>query len=344
MSNTKLAIESQIHIALSPWDLTDDYNRHAGVTLLSALEHCSQPATVHLLYDAKFSIGKEREEAYNKSCYQKIAEKYSCQIQYHHVELPEWINTIPSVKKWTPGTLMRLCLPDILNTNIDKILYFDCDMVVNTNIDVLCSLPIDEYYLAAVKDTSTESFGKHRKKQYQRLNIPFDSYFCAGTIILNLKKIRSEDIHFSEMLFNYLYENQNLPFLDQDMLNWFCQGSYLELDEKYNIYSDRPDAIQYIDDAIIHYIGRYKPWKAYLGDIDNPYWEYLIQTPWCEDKKNLIKYIRNSPDIEKCFNILPNYVLALKKYGRRTRVINTIKLISSIVSTLITESMQFLKR
>ena len=192
--------------------------------------------------------------------------------------------------------------------------------------------------------TTISTFGKQRRKYYTKHSIPINSYFCSGIIIINLGKIRNDSINFSKILFNYLHDNPDLPYPDQDMLNWFCQGSYLELDEKYNIYSDRPDATQYLNDGIIHYIGRYKPWKAYLGDIDNPYWEYLIQTPWCEDKENLIKYIRNSPDIEKCFSILPNYVLALRKYGRRTRVINTIKLISSIVSTLITESMQSLKR
>lgn len=342
MSNPKLDIKPQIHVALSPWNLTDDYNRHAGVTILSILEHCSQPVTIHLLYDANLSIGKRDCEKYNKSCYQKIADKFGCQLQYHHVELPEWINTIPSVKKWTPGTLMRLCLPEILSSDIDKVLYLDCDMVVNTNIDTLYSLPIDEYYLAAVKDTSTGSFGKHRKKIYHKHNIPFESYFCAGTIILNLNKIRRDNVNFSEIMFNYLHENQNLPFLDQDILNWFCQGKYLELDEKYNIYSDRPDAYKYLNDGIIHYIGRYKPWKAYLGEIDDPYWKYLAQTPWCEDEQNLIKYLRNAPDIEKCFSVFPNYVLALRKYGRGKRAINTIKLISSILSTLVKESVKSL--
>ena len=76
----RLPTSSTIHIAISPWNLTDDYNRHAGVTLLSLLEHCSQPVTVHLLYDANLSIGKEKEEAYTKSCYQKICQKYNAAI------------------------------------------------------------------------------------------------------------------------------------------------------------------------------------------------------------------------------------------------------------------------
>ena len=34
-------VDSRIHIALSPGDLTDDYNRHAGATLLSILKNSS---------------------------------------------------------------------------------------------------------------------------------------------------------------------------------------------------------------------------------------------------------------------------------------------------------------
>lgn len=301
--------QSIIHLALSPWDLTDDYNRHAGVTLLSFLDHCNKDTQVivHLLYDAKLSIGKEQETEYNKSCYQKIAEQYNCSVFFHPIELPEWLNSIPAIKTYTPGTMLRLYLPDIL-PEVDKIIYIDCDIVVLTDIDVLWRVPVDTYYLAGCLDrvVIASSTGL-RKKYQQKRGIPTDKYFNAGVLLLNLNKIRLESPDFTDRLMQYLHDTPDLNFLDQDLLNWFCQGKFFILNEKYNVFSHRRDAFVFVDDCILHYASRGKPWKRYGGKIDDPYWKYLVQTPWAEDRGKLAQYVRAAPDISKCFSILPVY-------------------------------------
>ena len=271
--------------------------------MLSALDHCSSPVTIHLLYDANLSVGKEREEAYNKSCYQKIADKYGCELQYHHVDLPEWIHELDSVKRWTPGTLMRIALPKII-TDIEKIIYFDCDMVINTDVKPLWNTNIDNYYLAAVPDSAVQNFGRKRKKYYSKKNIPINGYFCAGTLVINLRKLR-EIRDFIDTLFSYLHKNQDLPYLDQDMLNWFCQGEYVPLDEKMNIYTLRKDVFKYSDDCVLHYATKEsKPWVKYNGPIDDYYWAYLCQVPWCENREKLVEYTRSAPDINRALSLL----------------------------------------
>ena len=307
-TSTSLDASNTIHLALSPWDLTDDYNRHAGVTLLSFLDHCSRDThvVVHLLYDAKLSIGKEQETEYNKSCYQKIAERYNCTIIFHPVELPEWIDDVPAVKNWTPGTLLRLCLPGLL-PDVDKIIYVDCDMVITADMETLWKVPIGDKYLAAVPDSAVPNFGRKRRNYCKRKNIPLDGYFCAGTLVLNLQKLREGPEKFEDVVFGYLNENRDLPYLDQDILNWFCQGNYFPLEEKYNIYTARQDALQFIDDGILHYAAKGKPWKRYGGRIDNPYWKYLVQTPWAKDRDQLVRYVRGAPDISHCFSVLPEH-------------------------------------
>ena len=52
--------EPRIHVAISPWDLTDDYNRHAGVTLLSFLDHCPNcKVTAHILYETSHLVKRK---------------------------------------------------------------------------------------------------------------------------------------------------------------------------------------------------------------------------------------------------------------------------------------------
>lgn len=321
---------SRIHVALSPWDLTDDYNRHAGVTLLSLLEHSSLPVTAHLLYDANLSKGKEKEEAYNKSCYQKIADKYRCELHFHHVEVPEWTKNLESVKKWTQGSLMRICLPELLE-DIDKVIYLDCDMVILSEIKSLWDIELNNYYLAACQDSDIPKFTHERKRFYEERGIPIDSYFCSGTLVMNLRRLRTEGNSFSETMFSFLQKNQDLLFPDQDMLNWFCQGNYLPLDKKYNIYLWMIKEINLLNGGILHYTnGGQKPWKKYNGEIDNYYWKYLMQTPWCENPENILRYIRDAPDVTKAILLLQKNFFANIEGNRKEKVSTAAKFTISI--------------
>lgn len=325
-----------IHLALSPWDLSDDYNRHAGVTLLSFLDHCNKNTHVvaHLLYDNKLSIGKEQETEYNKSCYQKIAEQYNSRVIFHPVELPEWISEVPAVKNWTPGTLLRLCLPSIL-PDVDKIIYVDCDMVITADMEALWNVSLGDKYLAAVPDSVISRFGRRRRNYCKKKNISLDRYFCAGTLVLNLKILRDSPEKFEDVVFGYLHENRDLPYLDQDILNWFCQGNYLPLEEKYNIYSNRIDAMKYLEDGIIHYASSWKPWKRYGGNIDNPYWDYLLKTPWCDNKLDVLKYVRSAPDIVSCLDVLPQHIYAQDNLPPSQILKNSLICIFNILKTLV---------
>ncbi|HJJ47822.1 MAG TPA: glycosyltransferase family 8 protein [Methanocorpusculum sp.] len=296
--------DGSLHIALSPWDLTDDYNRHAAVTLLSLLEHCSVPVTVHLLFEKSLSKGKEAEEERTILRYKKIADKYNCSIHYHPVTLPEWVNSLSAVHKWTRGTLLRLYLPDIL-PEINKILYLDCDIVVMADAAKIWNLPLDNYYLGAVKDSDIPTYSSRRIKIYNEKEIPADSYFCAGLILFNLEKIRQNTESFGDLLLEHLKKNPTLPFLDQDLLNWYCKGDYLQLNDRYNIYSWKWDAAGSTEDFILHYAWHeVKPWKLYSGAVDNYYWNYLMQTPWCEKSDDILKYLREAPNLKKVVPLL----------------------------------------
>ena len=264
--------------------------------MISALKHCSHPVTIHLLYDAKLSIGKEEEEIYTKECYQKIARLHDdCDIQYHHVELPKWIEELPCIKKWTPGAMLRLYLPELL-PNQDKIIYLDCDTVILTNIINLWDTNLGKVPLAACYDGWMVEHGRKRMKYYESHGIPLDKYFNSGVLLLNLKEMRNSSRPFLKTVLDYLSSNPNLLYPDQDLLNWFCNGNYVLLDKKYDVFSWWNDAMEYTDDCIIHYSTANKPWKKYNGDIDEYYWDYLRDTPWCENRREFIRYVRLAPD------------------------------------------------
>lgn len=294
-------IDSRIHIALSPGDLTDDYNRHAGTTLLSILKNSSSPITAHILYNKNLSLGKERQEEYTIQCYQNITDKYNCELEFHHVDFPEWINNHPITRHFPESALMRLVLPNILQ-DISRIVYFDCDLIVLTDVSKLWSIPLNKYYIAASTDRDIIKVYTKYKEAYDSAEINIDNYFNSGVLVLNIERIREDSINLVENALNFLFSHPHLPYPDQDFLNAFFGKSYYQLDEKYNQFSTRIDySDTELNDIIIHYAGpTVKPWKRYNGKIDEIYWHYLSLTPWAENGKiteYLSPILKNSDDI-----------------------------------------------
>lgn len=335
-------IQEEIHVVLSPWDLSDSYNRHAGVTIESLLEHCSLPTTIHLLYDNRLGSGDDEGIEFNKSCYSEIVENYNSKLQFHHVDLPGWVSEMPATKQFTVGTLLRLQLPELLQ-NIDKILYLDCDMVVLTDISSLWKINIEEYYLAACIDTGFENLGKITKRYWQKRGIPINNYFNAGIMMLNLKKLRESS--FSTKAFEYMDTHRDIRLLDQDVLNWFCQSNYLRLDERYNVFSQRSDVQSYLKDCILHYSsGSTKPWNVYSGPVDEYYWDYLIRTPWCKTELQLISYVRSAPDIIKSRKLLaknfPTYIVGSNSH----KLVESLKFTLSMWLSIIMKGIDIIKR
>ncbi|MDE2522499.1 MAG: glycosyltransferase family 8 protein, partial [Methanocorpusculum sp.] len=279
-----------IHLAVSPWDLTDDYNQHCGVTIASFLDNChGAKAAVHLLYDEKLSLKNPEGSEANKKKYGELCEKFGAELFYHHVELPEWVYELKSVQKWTPGTLMRLYLPDV-----EKILYLDCDVVVNTDVRAIWNTSVLHAPLAAVPDSDIPRFSLKRVRLYHSLNIDPAKYFCAGVLLFNLDYLR-RTISLSDRSMDILRTYPELPFLDQDILNILFHQSYVHLPGHYNRYMYYPDVGT--ENGILHYAAGSKPWKSSHGEIDLPYWNYLLQTPWGDDPSTVLCSVLLLPNL-----------------------------------------------
>ena len=77
-------------------------------------------------------------------------------------------------------------------------------------------------------------------------------------------------------------------------------------------------------------MGGEKPWKKYNGEIDDYYWEYLIQTPWCEKPENLLRYIRDAPDVTKAIPLLQKNFFTNIEGNRKEKVSTAVKFTISI--------------
>jgi len=171
------------------------------------------------------------------------------------------------------ATYYRLVLPEII-TN-DKVLYLDCDVVVNKSLWNLYSTDIENCYIAGVRDS-------YEKENCERLNLA--KYVNAGVLLINLKLCRENNV--SDKLLKWSSENQEkILWLDQDVLNVVLQDKIKYLD---NINNAQVSELEFgmtkefnklADKAVIlHYVGHMKPWMNNRFLLSNYYYKYLLKT------------------------------------------------------------------
>ena len=194
----------------------------------------------------------------------------------------------------TTAAFYRLRLPSILK-NVDKCLYLDGDLVVNTDLTEIYNTDVTNCYIAGVKDFGAQSWGPAYAKLLEIKDM--SQYVNTGVLVMNLKRIREDNL---EEKFNKFIPNLTLrPGLhchDQDVLNSVCYGKISHLPFKYNVMThfnvvsekawmgkakDCYTQDEWIEAVrkpqIIHYSGA-KPWKQINVRLKEYWWDYAKKT------------------------------------------------------------------
>lgn len=193
----------------------------------------------------------------------------------------------------TQACYYRILIPELVDKEIEKIIYLDCDLIVLGNLIDLFNIDINNYFVGAVEEKLfdiKEALGMDE-------NTP---YFNSGVMLINLKEWRKNNI--SEKTLDFIRRSpEKIKLYDQDALNFILANKCLILNKKYNQIilglkkTNIPD-----NTFIIHYTGTYKPWHfVYNGSYKKLYKKYLKLTPW-----NNYRY----PDLN-LNNILKKYYL-----------------------------------
>ena len=144
----------------------------------------------------------------------------------------------------------RLALPLLVEE--DKVLYIDTDAIVIKDISRIWDIDISNYYVAGCRD-----YGILRDNTYERLGIN-GSYVNSGFILMNLKKIREDQI--VDKWFDVV-NSRELKYPDQDALNLVCQYRELYIPSMYNYARNVTKEVmckEYI--KVFHYAGPKVQW------------------------------------------------------------------------------------
>jgi lipopolysaccharide biosynthesis glycosyltransferase len=213
-----------------------------------------------------------------------------CDITFSNVDTSEFLG-LPEPKKAMSN---RLFIPDILPEAIEKVIYLDCDTIVNVDIKRMWDIDVSNYLIAAVKDRSA---GKCVSRVHYS-----DTYFNSGVIIFNLKKLR--DFGFSAKWRNYVKfnETKNFKFYDQDIWNAVIPSKdILFLPVEYNLMVEYVEMIKNIKDAVVIHFGGWNPWQpTCTHPLRHMYWDYVKLVPYRVKKeegylKYFIKFVSRKP-------------------------------------------------
>jgi len=196
------------HLCFSFTDSSGEYYKHALVSLLSVLMHTQSQLCIHILSDSTFTKDK-------KECFEKLCANYNQEICFYSLEeIPEQVyrNIPPNFGK---GSLFRLFIPELING--DKVLYLDCDIVCQIDVNDIFSIDIGDAYLGAVLDNAIED--QELSNGYiKKLGLEPTHYINSGVLVFNNVKLKQKYPDFKDAVLTMVAQ-QKFRFPDQDALN-----------------------------------------------------------------------------------------------------------------------------
>lgn len=269
--------EDVIHIGFGLHDKDGHYSVWVGTVMQSIIEHTDSRVCFHILYDETLSTD-------NKYKLEMVAHNGSSKIEFHKIDEDDFSAVKDQMSRFTIGTMFRCSLPGLL-PDLNRIIYLDADLFVNRDIKELWDVDIREYCLAGVVD---EGVAVHN---YPRIlnkypEIKKESYFNAGVLYMNLKKIR-EFGNLKKLVLDFLIENPEADLPDQDALNVLFHNKVLYLDGSWNqfAYLHRKDNVEKLDKAIFHYAATLLMLYSH-SQIDLEYFRVICRTPWIDYEMN----------------------------------------------------------
>jgi len=240
-----------------------------------------------------------------------------CWIEVEEEDVPEFFGG-GHLSYLNRSTLFRLALEDLAPADCHRLIYLDADIIVVADIADIYNIDLGDNYVAAVTDLYVYG-GDFRK----RWGLPLDGdYFNAGLIVMDMDKIRQGRLLTKAMTFLAEYGDQ-LPYNDQDAMNWAFWGKWLQLPMTWNTQREMAflsTAVELRNElrllgrrpSMIHFTCAEKPWDT---EAWHPwsclYWKYLARTPFY----NRIREKSGATAIFRA-KLWVRYVLSLSQFSR----------------------------
>lgn len=212
--------------------------------------------------------------------------------------------------QYTNSVYYRFFIPQIFSA-YNKIIFLDADIAINCDVAELYNTDLEGKSIgASIGLARQKSDDWHREYIENTLKLDCKDYFNAGIFVLNIDTINKET--YLKDCIQILNSLNNPPMQDQDVMNVYFKKNVKYISCAYNltwncihywenfaemlpqeIASDYKKACEC--PKIIHYAGKYKPWKHPHLIYSEYFWKYARKTPYYEE----ILYKYAMPDISR---------------------------------------------
>lgn len=298
----------------------DNFSDIMGVSILSLFEN-NKDENINI-YILDSNISKDNKDKIESICV-NYSKKLPMWIQAKNINDVLGINV--EMDRGSLSQYARLFIGDLLDKDIKRVLYLDCDTIIEKSIKDLWNIDLEGNTIAALKDAFSSRY---------RANIrlkPNDIMFNSGVMLIDMLKWKENRIE--DRLLKLIKKNNGIIQQgDQGALNSILSKQTLCINPKYNavtiffdftyenmlIYRKPPNfyskgeikkAIE--DPVIIHYTTSFisrRPWvEGCNHKYKDRYLYYKNKSPWSNEpfrqyKAGVIKRL-----FIKIFNIMPYY-------------------------------------
>lgn len=241
-----------------------NYNKQAFASIISLLNNVDKEINIFILHNNKLE----------KSTFPDLILTHKNLKKLTTYQFEEKGFCFPNLKDShvSAATYYRLFIEKYLDKDVEFIVYLDADTIcLNNPLEYIYKVKdklIDSDFVVAAKTELKISeidnyyeYGIYAKEYpFERLEIK-DKYFNAGIMLIDLHKWKK--LNYTSNLINNLekYKEQIVTW-DQDVLNSFIDGAYVELDNNFNFFDKDINNSNYKNIFFLHYLGSHKPWSS----------------------------------------------------------------------------------
>ena len=211
--------------------------------------------------------------------------------------------------RWSDSAYSRLFLKELFGkeSEIEKILYMDCDTIIVDSLEDLWNTDISDYLGAACLECMSNM---HKRIIGAK---PKDNYINTGMLLLNVKKWILEDVQNLAAEFIRKYKGKT-EYVDQGVINGTVSNRFLLVNPRYNLtalahdftYEEmqiyRKPSFGYSKDewegaiqnpAVVHFTTSFLSLRPWYEGSKHPYaeeWKKVHDnTPWKNEASRVLK-------------------------------------------------------
>jgi lipopolysaccharide biosynthesis glycosyltransferase len=236
-----------------------NYNIQAATSISSLANKLDEDIRIYIIHEDPNSFKEYKKKLENEKFINSI---HIFEFQNKNYDFPNLNGSHVSF-----ATYFRLFIENYLPNDLDYVTYIDADVICLNNplkkiTETINSMNKKKFSIAGrVEGTKQVS-----NDYFEHLGFDGDKYFNAGVVVINFQDWLKNNMQNSLLdIMRNKYEQ--IIYWDQDVLNCYFSGEFLELDEKLNFKLELDDNSigkkDYVKNEVIflHYSGNGKPWS-----------------------------------------------------------------------------------